>query len=475
MNQSTLTSTGTLVLGGGQRRWIALTVLLIPAALTLLSVTSVNVALPTIREGLQADTVTQSLVLTAYALAFAIVLLPAGRWGDRYGHKSAFIAGVIIFTAASAWCGLAADSLQIVAARILAGVGAGFALTPVNALIQLLYRGPERARPFGIMGAVYGAASAVGPLLGGLLIQAGGDLGWRLVFLVNVPIGVLAVVLAIFVLPSPQPRGSAGSDPIGMLLFTAAIVGTMLPFSLGDGFHTATVVMLIVGVLLFVAFVLWERRRDRRGSFAVVPLRLFRQRALVVGVLSSLFGFAGFTSVFLMLALLWQDALGHSALAAGLLVAPFALGTVVGAMHTRALTQRFGSRVVTAGLTLVTVGIVVTAVLLMVVPRESLTIWVLLVPLVTTGYGVGLFVGPNTNASFVQTEGRDAGVASALVTAAQRCGTAIGIGLLSALYATMPGGPGQMSTQIVAALVTAAFSAAGVAVMVISRRSKLVV
>lgn len=456
-----------------QRRWLALTVLLIPAALTLLSVTSVNLAVPAIRDGIGADATQQSLVLTAYALAFALVLLPAGRLGDQFGHKKVFVTGVAVFTAANLWCGIAPDPTQLVLARILAGVGAGLTMTPVNALIQLLYKGPERARPFAILGAVFGASSAAGPLLGGLLIHSGGEIGWRLTFLVNVPVGILAVILAIFVLPVTAPIGTRGSDPIGMLLFTAGVGLAILPFSLGGGFSVTSTIMLVAGILLLVGFGGWIRARGRQDRFAVVPLRLFRQRALPIGVVSTFLGFAGFTSSFLVLALLWEETLGHDALSAGLLVSPFAIGSVVGALFNRMLLQRYGTRMITAGLTMITLGLATVGMLVIALPAEALTFLVMLLPLLVTGIGVGLFVGPNANASFAQTEGRDAGVASAMVTAAQRTGTAVGLGILSALYALLPGGAASLGNEAIAAFLTAAFAGAAALTLVVTKRSRL--
>lgn len=453
------------------RRWLALTVLLIPAALTLLSVTSVNVALPSIRTSLDADIVAQSLVLTSYALTFALILLPAGRLGDQYGHKAVFIVGVVVFTVASLWCGVASDVTQLILARALAGIGGGLALTPLTALIQLLYKGPERARPFGIMGAVSGASSAAGPLLGGFLIQIGGELGWRLVFLANVPFGLLAAILAIYVLPTSKPQGVPGRDPVGMLLFTAGIFLTMLPLSTGGGVQGESVLMLLLGIAVLIGFVVWEMRRERNGKFAIVSLRLFRQRALPIGIITTFLGFAGFTASFLMLALLWQDALGHDAMAAGLVVIPLALGSVLGAINSQRLFKRFGTSIVTVGLSMIGTGLLVVGLQVLFIPADNLSFALVLLPLLVTGLGIGLFVGPNTNASFVETEGRDAGVASALVTAAQRCGTAVGIGVLSALFATAPGGPASLEAQATAAFVIAAFAGAAALVMIVTKRS----
>ncbi|WP_416981390.1 MFS transporter [Streptomyces sp. T028] len=445
-------------------RWLPLTVLLTPAALTLLSLASINGALPSIRTSLDAGSTGQSVILTVYTLVFALVLLPAGRLGDECGHKKVSVAGVAIFAAAGTWCGLAPNITQLVLGQALAGVGGGLAMTPVTALIQLLYKGPERARPFGILGAVFGGFSAAGPLLGGLLIQSGGDMGWRLVFLVNVPIGILAAVLGHFVLPASQPRGSRGSDPAGLLIFIAAVIATMLPFSLG--ISTSNIAPLAL-------FVVIERRRERAEEFAIVPRRLFQQRALPIGVATTFLGFAGFTASFLMLALLWQDALGHDVLEAGLLIMPFALGSVVSAVNTQCLSRRFGTSIVTFGLTLIAIGLASVGVLVLTVSAASLSFWLMLVPLLVAGLGVGLSVGPNTNASFVQTEGRDAGVASALATTAQRCGTAVGIGLLLALFSSLPGGPTEMDNQAVAAFVTAGFAAAAALLVIATRRSNL--
>ncbi|WP_026373836.1 MFS transporter [Agrococcus lahaulensis] len=456
-----------------KRRWLALTVLLLPTALTLMSVTSINVALPSIRESLGAGPVEQTLILTSYTIAFAVVLLPAGRLGDRYGHKRVFIVGVAVFTLASAWCALAPDPTQLILGRVLSGIAGGLVLTPLNALIQLLYSGRERARPFAIMGAVFGAASAVGPMLGGLLLEVGGESGWHLVFWVNVPFGVVAAIAAALVIPRGTPLGVRGRDPLGLLLFSVGITALVLPFALGSGVSAANLGVLAAGLALLAAFALWERARERRERFAIVPLRLFQQRALPIGIVTTFLGFASFTASFLMLALLWIDALGNAPLEAGVVVTPFALGSVAGALASQRVSRRFGVRTVTFGLALIAVSLVAVGALLAALPPTAVTLPVMAAPLLAIGVGVGLFVGPNTNAAYVQTEPRDAGIASALITAAQRTGTAVGIGIVSALYALAPGGAAEVANHAAATFTTAAIAGAAVAVMVVSRRSRL--
>lgn len=457
-----------------EHRGAALTVLLVPASLTLLSVTSVNVALPAIREDLATGAISQALILTSYAFVFALLLLPAGLWGDRYGHKRVFVIGTVLFGLGSLWAGVAPDAVQVILGRAMTGVGGALAVTPLTALIQLMYAGPERARPFGIMGAVMSASSAAGPLLGGVLIQSGGDLGWRMVFLVNVPIALIAALVAAKIIPTTPPAQARRADLVGLTLFTAGLACAMLPFSLGTGVTAANGVLLIVGVGLLVGFGAWVRHRDAHNRPSAVPAGLFRQRAMPIGFVTTFLGFAGFTAAFLMLALLWQEGLGRSALAAGLVVLPFATGSTVSAIASNSLTAKMGAHIVTVGLAMIAGGLATVAVMILLLPPEQVTILLVTVPLFITGLGAGMFVGPNTNASLAQTSTQDAGVGSAMVTVAQRAGTAMGIGMLSAWYVAMPdSGPDAMQTHAIAAFGTALLPAVAAVVMVATKRAQL--
>jgi MFS family permease len=182
---STSTTTKTVVT---EHHWLALAVLLAGAFMALLDTTIVNVAIPAIRTSLAASNATLSWIVSGYALAFGLALIPAGRVGDRLGHKWVFIAGLSLFTVASLACGLARDDLQLIIGRAVQGLAGGMFFTPITALIQLMFSDRTRARAFAVLGATIGFSVALGPLVGGLIIQASGtDTGWRLVFDVNIP------------------------------------------------------------------------------------------------------------------------------------------------------------------------------------------------------------------------------------------------------------------------------------------------
>src|SRR5450759_5090613 len=221
--------------------------------MTLLEATIVNVALPTIRTSLDASEATLSWIISGYALAFGLALIPAGRLGDRFGHKWVFITGLALFTVASLACGLAQDGTQLIVARVVQGLAAGIYLPAVTAYIQLLFTGRTRGKAFAIMGAVIGVSSALGPLIGGLLIQAFGNTnGWRLVFVVNLPIGIVALVATVFLLPSGSENSdrSVGVDFLGLLLLSGGLVAILVPLIEGQdqGWPVWTYLSLVGGL-----------------------------------------------------------------------------------------------------------------------------------------------------------------------------------------------------------------------------------
>lgn len=432
-----------------RQTWLALTVLMAGMFMALLDTTIVNVTLPLIRESLDASEATLSWIISGYALAFGLALIPAGRLGDRLGHKWIFIAGLTLFTLASLSCGYAQNDLHLIVSRVVQGLACGIYVPAVTAFIQLLFAPSRRGRAFAIMGSVIGVSTALGPLLGGLIIQAFGDEnGWRLVFWVNLPIGVVTVIAAIILLPGRSIAPTVGGrvDWAGLLLVTAGFVALLVPLIEGQdqGWPAWTFVSLAASIALITAFGAWEVRFTKSGHTPLVPPGLFKHRDFTGGVILALVYFASFTSIFFTISLLWQAGLGHTALETGLVSLPFALGNIVGASQSNRLAQRFGRNVLVVGAAMVTAGLLGTWLVLFLTTPMELSHWQFLAPLLVAGLGNGLFIAPNTAFIVATVEPREAGAASGVVGAVQRIGSATGIAVIgSVLFGTLTvKGPG---------------------------------
>jgi len=407
--------------------------------MSLLDATIVNVALPTIRTSLNASEATLSWIISGYALAFGLALIPAGRLGDRYGHKWVFITGLTLFTAASLACGLAQDGTQLIVARVVQGLAGGIYLPAVTAYIQLLFAGRTRGKAFAIMGAVIGVSSALGPLIGGLLIQAFGNTnGWRLVFVVNLPFGIAALIAALFLLPAgSESRGrSSGVDFLGLLLLSGGLVAILVPLIEGQdqGWPMWTYLSLVGGVALIALFFAWEVVLAKRGKSPLVPPHLFSHPAFTGGVILALVYFAAFVSIFFTLSILWQAGLGHTALQAGVVSIPFALGSIVGASQSGMLAAKIGRTVLVIGAGMVAVGLSALWLVLMLTTPGDLTSWDLLVPLLVAGIGSGLFIAPNAQFIIATVDHQEAGAASGVIATMQRLGAAIGIAIIGSVF-----------------------------------------
>ena len=424
-----------------KRAWQVLVVLLAGMFIALLDTTIVNVALPSIRTSLDASEATLSWIISGYALAFGLVLIPAGRLGDRIGHKWVFVTGLALFTLASVACGVAQSDLQLIVSRVLQGLAGGLFVPAVTAFIQLLFPAASRGKAFAIMGAVIGVSSALGPIVGGLIIEAfGEESGWRLVFGVNLPIGIAAVIAAAILLPNGSDVKSArtaksGIDGVGLLLLSAALVALLVPLIEGEeqGWPLWTFVTLVAGALLIVAFAFWEISYTKRGRSPLVPPRLFSHPAFTGGTILALVYFAAFTSIFFTISILWQSGLGHTALQSGLVSIPFAIGSIIGSSQSNRLADRLGRSVLILGTALLTVGLVAVFVLLLTVPGADLTNWMLLGPLLIAGLGNGLFIAPNQQFIVATVDRSEAGGASGVVGVMQRIGSAVGIAVVGSV------------------------------------------
>ena len=419
-----------------RQRWRALVVCLVAGGMCLLDVSIVNVALPSIRSGLSAGDTTIQWVVAGYSLAFGMALVPAGRLGDARSRRTVFMVGVAVFTLASAACGASQTALWIALARVVQGLGGGLITPQVSGFIQNMFRGAERGRAFGLFGASIGISTAIGPLLGGLLVQLGGqDFGWRLVFYVNLPIGVLVMVLARRWLPADKAGRRASLDPLGVLLFATAVLLVLLPVvggSQGQSLSQRPWWLLGVAAVVMAAFLVWEVHWARRGKETLVDLELRKVPSYVFGVSLGTFYFAGFTSIFLILTLYLQTGLGYSALQAGLTQMPFALGSAIAAWIAGRLVQRYGRALVIVGLVTIAIALVGLDLL---VPHLHDHIGLSLAPLLlVAGAGGGLVISPNVTLALDEVDPSRAGAGGGLLQTAQRVGSAIGVAVVLAQF-----------------------------------------
>ncbi len=422
--------------GTDPRRWRALTVCLVAGFMSLLDVSIVNVALPSIRSALDATPSDLAWILSGYALAFGLVLVPAGRLGDARGRRRMFLAGLALFTAASAAAGLSPSAWFLAAARLVQGVASGLLVPQVAGLIQQLFRGEERGRAFGRLGSVIMVSTAVGPALGGLIIVlAGSDDAWRWVFYVNVPVAVVALVLAVrLVPPDPGTRRGESLDPVGVTLLGLGLLLLLFPLVESERAASRPIWWLLVpvGAGVLVAFLAWERSHRRWGKEPLVDLTLWRRRSYAVGVPLALLYFAGFTSIFFVLTLYLQTGLGYTALGAGLTTTPFALGGAIAASYGGSLVSRHGRRLVLAGLALSLLGLVTIDVVVDLV--DTYVGIALAVPLLIAGVGSGFVITPNVTITLSEVPVRGAGSAAGVLQTAQRIGSATGIAAVTAVF-----------------------------------------
>jgi len=419
-------------------RWRILAVSLVIGFMALLDVTIVNVAIPSIQQGLHTSSATVQWVVSGYALAFGLTLVTGGRLGDAYGRRTMMMIGLAGFIVASAGVGLAPTALWVVVGRLVQGASAGL-LTPQNSgLIQQLFRGRERAKAFGIFGLVVSISSATGPVLGGLIIAATGqEHGWRYIFLVNVPIG-LAAMVAVWRMVPPKPREQRETevrlDLVGAALLGAAVLCVLLPTVNAERGVLWPLLLLLAVAPLCWLFVRRELGLVRRGGAPLLDIGLLRRTpGYANGVAVGALYFTGFTGFFLVLSIYYQEELGLAPLQAGLLLCPFAVGS--------AITAPLSGRVVTdlhRRLTVMAISVMMTGVLLvaLLVPAVgSDLVWMVAVPATfLAGLGGGGVVSPNMTLSLEDVPPRMGGAAGGALQTGQRIGASIGAALSMTVY-----------------------------------------
>jgi MFS family permease len=428
----------------------------------------VNVALPTIDRDLHAPAGMLQLVVAGYAIAYALLLVVGGRLGDAVGRKRLFLAGMAAFTVTSLACGIAPGIDALVAARALQGAASAMMLPQVLSTIQATTSGPARARALGSYGATGGIAVVAGQLLGGLLVSANiGGTSWRPIFLVNVPVGIAGLILAARLVPDTRSDDPAPVDRRGTLLLGWATLALLIPLTEGRslGWPLWTIALLITAPLAAIAFVRAERAMEERGGVPLVPISLLRVPSMRRGLLLAVPFFTGFGGFMFVIALTLQDGSGVSALDAGVILVPMALGFLAASLSTARLLPRFGRHVLTAGALIQSAG-------LLAIIAELATSWphpgaLWMAPgMLALGIGQGLIMSPLFGAVLSEVPRRKAGVGSGVLATTQQGALALGVATLGSLYLTIavPGaaGPDGAARVILGILV---LNALGVGVM----------
>lgn len=410
--------------------WAILVVLVFGFFMILLDTTIVNIAIPSISRDLGASLDQILWVVNGYILVYAVLLVTAGRLGDFFGQRNVFATGVVIFTAASAACGLAQDPSQLIAFRVVQGVGGALMAPQILTLITEVFPPERRGAAYGVWGGVGGIAAVAGPTVGGLLVT---DVSWRAIFYLNVPIGIAVLIATFLIVPDLRSQRRPRLDVVGVLLTTLGLFAVTYgliegqPKHWGAVFGTLTIWELIgAGIVVAGIFLVWEYFHEE----PLVPLSLFRNRdfsaANFVGAAMQ-FGILG---LFLPLAIFLQSVLGMTALQAGLTLVPMSIMALVTAPNAGRLADRIrGKYILMAGLVLFATGMG----LIVTVAGLDSRWYTFLLPLVIAGLGMGMVYAPMTQVAMQKVEPQMTGAASGVLQTNQQMGAVIGSAAVGAL------------------------------------------
>jgi len=411
------------------RRWWALAVLCLSLVLITLDNTVLNVALPTLSRDLNASTSQLQWVVDSYQLVFAGLLFSAGSLADRYGRKGMLTLGLVVFGSGTLAASFAGDANALIATRAFMGIGGAMIMPSTLSILGTVFPDAgERAKAIAIWAAMSAVGIALGPVIGGLLLA---HFGWGSIFMVNIPVVVIALIGGHFLLPTSRDPSPGRMDLLGSLLTIAALGGLVFAVIEGPdkGWTSANVLgAAAIGVAAIVAFVAWERRCDH----PMLDLNLFAHRGFSVGSLTLMLGYFGALGTYFLYTQHLQFVLGYSALRAGVYSIPFALALIAFSLQTPGLIKRFGTaKVAGLGLTILSVGVAVRA-----FSTATTGFPLLLVSLVVCGIGVGLTVAPSTGAIMSSLSPDQAGVGSAINDAARQVGAATGVAVLGSVWSS---------------------------------------
>lgn len=421
-----------------------LVVVLLGLFMAVLDTTVVNVAAPTVRVDLHASASALEFTVSGYTLSYAVLPHVGARLGGRSGHAQLFRIGLTLFTASSLLCGCAPTAWTLVAFRASQGAGAAAMMPQVMSLIQRNFIGHQRQRALSLYAAATAVAAVLGQVAGGLLVSADlFGLGWRPVFLINVPIGAVLLALAVRYLPNDRGDPSRRLEPVGTATLGIATVLLVLPLVLGhgQGWPLWTWLSLAASAVVFTVFLLVERRVDSRGGAAILPKRLLRTRSLVVGASTLFVAMMIYSANLFVMALHLQGGLGYSAAHAGLIFAPqaAAFGTV--SLTWQHFPARLRNKIIPIGFSVAALA----SFAIMATLRDGNTALVPLeLALLVLGAGMGAAMGPLMGATLADVAATDAADASAIISTVFQLGQVVGLATLGTLYLTLVREPGPL-------------------------------
>ncbi|KGA33661.1 MFS transporter [Pectobacterium brasiliense] len=417
--------------------WLGLSVLLMAGFVTIFDLFVVNVAIPSMQSDLGASFAQIGFIVAGYELAFGVLLITGGRLGDVFGRRRLFVVGMAGFTLASALCGLAPSAGFLIGARILQGLAAALLFPQVYASIRVNFDGNDSRRAFGLLGMTLGLAAIAGQILGGWLVHANlFGLGWRSIFLINVPIGLLAIAAARFIPESRTPQRPS-LDWMGVVLVSVGLTLLLVPLieGPGQGWPAWSLWMLATATLLLAMFYRQQERRQRAGHLPLVDMRLLAQRRFLLAVLLVLLVYSTSSSFFLCFALLVQTGLGLDPFLAGSIFAPCSVGFVLASLAAPRLVACWGTVAIVAGALVyaVSIGLLIVQVQL----AGADLVAVRLIPvLVVVGAGQGFIMTPLLNLVLGFVDEVQAGMASGVISTVQQVGAALGVAVVGILFGT---------------------------------------
>ncbi len=412
-----------------RRRWFSLAVVVAAQFMFVVDAFIVNVAIPSIRADLALSEAGIEAVIVVYQIAYATMVITGGRLGDLRGRRRVFLIGLLGFTAASIWCGLAGSGAELIAARIAQGSAAALMSPQVLATIHTLFPDEARARAFAAFGIALGLGGALGFVLGGWLVALNlCGLGWRMIFFVNGPVGVAIAIAAWRLLPAMPGRPDQRLDLVGAALLFLGLLGVIAPVLCGRELHWAWWLWLIEadGIVTMGLFLAWQRRTEREGGLPLIDLALLSDRAFLRGLLATICFFEANMSFYFVLTLFLQNSLGLSPFDAGLTVLPLALAFVAG--------SHAGGDIV-RGCFIQGAGLVATGLTIEAFPSAGAI--ALLPALMLFDYGQGRVMAPLFGSVLASVRHAHAGAGAGILTTTQQTANALGVALVGLVYFTV--------------------------------------